>query len=42
MAPIQDVLVERLADGTAVIVFSGEHDLASAPEVREALMRRKN
>jgi hypothetical protein len=32
-----DVLVERPADGTAVVVFSGEHDLASAPEVRELL-----
>ena len=33
MAPTADVLVERPADGTAVAVFSGEHDLASAPEV---------
>ena len=37
MAPTDDVLVERPADGTAVVVFSGEHDLASAPEVRELL-----
>lgn len=35
MAPTDDVLVERPADGTAVVVFSGEHDLASAPEVKE-------
>ena len=35
MAPTHEVLVERPADGTAVVVFSGEHDLASAPEVRE-------
>jgi len=37
MAPRDDVLVERPVDGTAVVVFSGEHDLASAPEVRELL-----
>lgn len=37
MAPTDDVLVERPADGTAVVVFSGEHDLSSAPEVRELL-----
>ena len=37
MALTDDVLVERPADGTAVVVFSGEHDLASAPEVRELL-----
>ena len=37
MAPTEDVLVERPADGTAVVVFSGEHDLASATEVRELL-----
>ena len=37
MAPRDDVLVERPADGTAVVVFSGEHDLASAPEVRALL-----
>ena len=37
MAPTTDVLVERPADGTAIAVFSGEHDLASAPEVTEIL-----
>ena len=37
MVPTEDVLVERPADGTTVVVFSGEHDLASAPEVRELL-----
>ena len=37
MAPTDDVLVERPADGTAVVVFSGEHDLASAPDVKELL-----
>ena len=37
MAPTNDVLVERPADGTAVVVFSGEHDLHSAPEVKELL-----
>ena len=37
MAPTDDVLVDRSAAGTAVVVFSGEHDLASAPEVRELL-----
>ena len=37
MGPTDEVLVERPADGTAVVVFSGEHDLASAPEVRELL-----
>ena len=37
MAPTQDVLVERPADGTAVVVFTGEHDLASAPEVKDLL-----
>lgn len=36
MAPTE-VLVERPLDGTAVVVFSGEHDLASAREVRELL-----
>ena len=37
MAPTEDVFVERPADGTAVVVFSGEHDLASAPGVKELL-----
>lgn len=37
MAPIDDVLLERPTNGTAVVVFSGEHDLASAPEVRKLL-----
>lgn len=32
---LTEVLVERPTDGTAVVVFSGEHDLASAREVRE-------
>lgn len=44
MAPTDDFLIERPADGTAVVVvFSGEDDLASAPEVRtllESLLRR--
>ena len=35
MAPTEDVLVERPADGTAVVVFSGEHDRASVSEVGE-------
>lgn len=37
MAPTNDVLVERPANGTAVVVFSGEHDLASTPDVKELL-----
>ena len=38
MAPsLEDVQVERPADGTAVVVFSGEHDLATEHEVREIL-----
>lgn len=35
MTATDDVVIERPADGTAVVVFSGEHDLASAPELRE-------
>jgi anti-anti-sigma factor len=34
---LEDVLVERPADGTAVVVFSGEHDLATKSEVKELL-----
>ena len=38
MAPsLEDVQVERPADGTAVVVFSGEHDLATKDEVRNLL-----
>ena len=35
MAPttLEDVLVERPADGTAVVVFSGEHDLATKSDL---------
>ena len=38
--PLQDVSLEAAAPGTTVVVFSGEHDLASAPEVRELLDSR--
>jgi anti-anti-sigma factor len=34
---LEDVLVERPADGTAVVVFSGEHDMATKDEVRDLL-----
>jgi anti-anti-sigma factor len=34
---LEDVQVERLADGTAVVVFSGEHDMATNDEVRDLL-----
>ena len=38
MAPtLEDVLVERPAPGTAVVVFSGEHDMATKDEVRDLL-----
>ena len=38
MIPIpEDVRVERPADGTSVVVFSGEHDLATKREVSELL-----
>ena len=39
MAPttLEDVQVERPADGTAVVVFSGEHDMATEHEVRDLL-----
>lgn len=38
MAPtLDDVKVERPADGTAVVVFSGEHDLATKAEVGDLL-----
>ena len=38
MAPtLGDVQVERPAPGTAIVVFSGEHDLASRSEVRDLL-----
>ena len=38
LAPtLDDVQVERPADGTAVVVFSGEHDLATKAEVRDLL-----
>jgi anti-anti-sigma factor len=32
---LEDVLVERPAPGTAVVVFSGEHDLATKGQVKE-------
>ena len=36
MAPtLEDVQVERPAAGTAVVVFSGEHDLATKDEVKD-------
>jgi anti-anti-sigma factor len=34
---LEDVQVERPADGTAVVVFSGEHDMATEREVSELL-----
>jgi hypothetical protein len=34
---LEDVQVERPADGTAVVVFSGEHDLATKDEVTNLL-----
>ena len=38
MAPtLEDVLVERPAPGTAVVVFSGEHDMATKGELGELL-----
>lgn len=38
MLPIlEDVQVERPADGTSVVVFSGEHDLSTNVEVAELL-----
>jgi anti-anti-sigma factor len=38
LAPtLEDVQVERPAHGTAVVVFSGEHDLATKDEVRVLL-----
>ena len=38
MAPtLEDVLVERPAPDTAVVVFSGEHDMATKDEVRDLL-----
>lgn len=36
MAPtLEDVQVEQSAPGTSVVVFSGEHDLATRDDVRE-------
>ena len=38
MAPtLEDVLVERPAPGTAVVVFSGEHDMATKDEITDLL-----
>ena len=38
MAPtLEDVLVERPAPGTAVVVLSGEHDMATKDAVRDLL-----
>lgn len=38
MAPtLEDVLVERPAPGAAVVIFSGEHDMATTGEVRNLL-----
>ena len=38
MAPtLEDVLVERPTSGTAVVVFSGEHDMATKGEVKDIL-----
>ena len=38
MAPtLDDVHVERPVDGAAVVVFSGEHDLATRDDVRNLL-----
>ena len=39
MAPttLEDVQVERPADGTAVVVFSGEHDMATEHEIGQLL-----
>jgi anti-anti-sigma factor len=38
LAPtLDDVVIERPANGTAVVVFSGEHDLATKDEVRDLL-----
>jgi anti-anti-sigma factor len=38
LAPtLEDVVIERPAPGTAVVVFSGEHDLATKDEVRDLL-----
>jgi anti-sigma B factor antagonist len=34
---LEDVLVERPAPDTAVVVFSGEHDMATKDEVRDLL-----
>jgi anti-anti-sigma factor len=34
---LEDIQVERPADGTSVVVFSGEHDLATKHEVTELL-----
>jgi anti-anti-sigma factor len=34
---LEDVQVERPADGTAVVVFSGEHDMATKEAVRNLL-----
>jgi anti-anti-sigma factor len=34
---LEDVKVERPADGTAVVVFCGEHDMATKDEVRNLL-----
>ena len=39
MLPIlEDIQVERPADDTSVVVFSGEHDLATKHEIRELLV----
>ena len=34
---LEDVQVEQPASGTSVVVFSGEHDIATRDEVRELL-----
>jgi anti-sigma B factor antagonist len=34
---LEDVLVERPAPGTAVVVFSGEHDMATKDEITDVL-----
>lgn len=38
MVPLDDVHVDRPVPGTAVAIFSGEHDLATKNEVQDLLL----
>ena len=37
IASLRDVAVEQLGDGSAIVSFTGEHDLFTSPEVKALL-----